>query len=317
MENSNEKARYQRANQLDLVDYLAKLGFEPKRKVGDKFYYLSPLRDEKTPSFKVERKKNIWADFGETPQPGKKVCGGTVIDFGMLYFRCSAAEFLNRLEQSLDLPIETPVKPKSKNISPDAHQQDENKITIIKSIPLQHPALLSYLKERRIPFSIANEYCKEVHFMLYGKPNFAIGFQNKDGGYELRNKYFKGSSSPKNFTHFQFGPDPGQKVAIIEGFFSFLSYMTLVPPEDRQGEDVVVLNSLVFFESARPLFEKYKVNDLYLDNNRQGKKVTAYARSLDKKLYKDKSYVFRGYDDFNHLHCNFGLTPKKNRKLSP
>jgi hypothetical protein len=314
MENSYEQQRYQRANQVDLVDYLAKLGFEPKRKVGNKYYYLSPLREEKTASFKVERKQNIWADFGAPPQPGKKVCGGTMIDFGMLYYNCTAPEFLERLEQSLDLPISPQTKARAKTSTQP--ESEEDKISILKIIPLEHPALLSYIAERRIPFHIANEYCKEVHFSLHGKANFAIGFKSKDGGYELRNKYFKGSSSPKNFTHLQMGAEPAKQVAIFEGFFSFLSYVTLIPPDDRQGQDVMVLNTLVFFESARPVLENYKTVNLFLDNNAPGKKVTAYARSINQKLYKDRSAVYKKYDDFNDLHCHFGDPKKKRQNLS-
>lgn len=52
------------ARQFDLVDYLASLGYQPQKVKGADYWYLSPLREERTPSFKVNRGKNIWYDHG-------------------------------------------------------------------------------------------------------------------------------------------------------------------------------------------------------------------------------------------------------------
>ena len=79
------------ARQLDLVEYLQDLGHHPQKIRGNDYWYLSPLRSEKTASFKVNRKLNLWYDHGL----GK---GGSLIDFGMLYFNCSVKEFLERLQ---------------------------------------------------------------------------------------------------------------------------------------------------------------------------------------------------------------------------
>ena len=43
-------------------------------------------------------------------------------------------------------------------------------------------------------------FAGKLTFRLYDKKHTAIGFQNSAGGYELRNEYFKGSSSPKDIT---------------------------------------------------------------------------------------------------------------------
>jgi hypothetical protein len=48
-------------------------------------WYLSPLREEKTPSFKVDRRINVWYDHGT----GK---GGDLIDFGTLFYRCTVEQ---------------------------------------------------------------------------------------------------------------------------------------------------------------------------------------------------------------------------------
>src|SRR5829696_1689253 len=80
------------ANGFDLVDYLLQLGYKPQKIRGDDWWYLSPLRQEKMPSFKVDRKLNLWYDHGI----GK---GGNLVDFGVLFFRCSVKEFLQKLTE--------------------------------------------------------------------------------------------------------------------------------------------------------------------------------------------------------------------------
>ena len=73
----------EQANQMDLVDYLHSIGHQPKKISGNDYWYLSPLRDEKEPSFKVNRNKNVWYDHGL----GK---GGTLVDFAMEYYHCNS-----------------------------------------------------------------------------------------------------------------------------------------------------------------------------------------------------------------------------------
>ncbi len=52
------------ANQIDLANYLYSLGIQPQKIRNNDYWYQSPLRDEKTPSFKVNRTLNAWYDFG-------------------------------------------------------------------------------------------------------------------------------------------------------------------------------------------------------------------------------------------------------------
>jgi hypothetical protein len=80
------------AKQIDLVDYLAALGHYPKKARNNYYWFLSPLREEKTPSFKVNRNINAWYDHGI----GK---GGDLVDFGILYFKCSVSNFLKHLSE--------------------------------------------------------------------------------------------------------------------------------------------------------------------------------------------------------------------------
>ena len=46
------------AKQLRIVDYLASLGYHPQSVTSKQYWYLSPLRNERTPSFKVNDRLN-------------------------------------------------------------------------------------------------------------------------------------------------------------------------------------------------------------------------------------------------------------------
>lgn len=81
-------------NKLDLVEYLFSLGFRPIKIRGNNYWYISPLRNEKEASFKIDRSKNIWYDHGA----GK---GGSVIDFVMQYFACDISTTLQKIADTI------------------------------------------------------------------------------------------------------------------------------------------------------------------------------------------------------------------------
>src|SRR5436853_6196032 len=75
----------------DIVDYLSALGFKPSKVSRNDYWYILPFRNEKTASFKVNRSLNRWYDFGD----GK---GGNLVDFGILFHRCSVTDFLRKMK---------------------------------------------------------------------------------------------------------------------------------------------------------------------------------------------------------------------------
>ena len=61
------------ANEINIAGFLLSRGINPNKTVGNSFWYCSPIRNEHTPSFKVNRDKNLWYDFGTAT-------GGSLID---------------------------------------------------------------------------------------------------------------------------------------------------------------------------------------------------------------------------------------------
>jgi hypothetical protein len=170
--------------------------------------------------------------------------------------------------------------------------------------PVLEPWLCRYLKQRRIEKSVANKYCYEVEFINGEKEKIfkAIGFKNNAGGYELRNEYFKGSSSPKYISYFG---NEADNITVFEGFFDFMSYQSLHQNQDQLLTNFLVLNSTSFFQRSLLLMEKHDAIHLYLDNDLTGKRWTDLALKRSPK-FKDESSLYKGYKDINDWMVNFG-----------
>ncbi len=283
------------ARQTDMIDYLSKIGYEAAKIRNNDYWYLSPLRDEKIPSFKVNKKLNRWYDHGL----GK---GGNIIDFALQYHNCTIGELLNLLSNvsSFHQPLQAPAE--------QIRSSEECKIKIIKEAPLLSFALVRYLQKRKIPLEVAERFCRQLRYELNGKEYFGIGFKNNSGGYEIRNPYSKLSSSPKDITTFNNG---AKEAAVFEGFTDFLSFMAIHENQQQNNHDFVILNSVSFFEKARPFMEEHETIKLYLDNDTTGQNYSRYALSLSNK-YKDESHLYKLYKDFNEWLVNFGKAQKKN-----
>ena len=145
------------------------------------------------------------------------------------------------------------------------------------------------------------------------KTYIAIGFKNNAGGYELRNEYFKGSSSPKYIT---FLDNSANKVTVFEGFFDFISYQTIHQNQQQDLTNFLVLNSLSFFERSLLLMEKHQSIHLYLDQDEAGRKNTKLALKRSAH-FKDESKLYKGHKDLNDWLINFGkLNMQKNVRPS-
>ena len=282
------------ARQIDLVEYLSALGHDPTKIQNENYWYLSPLRKEKTASFKVNRIKGLWFDFGIG-------LGGDILDFGVFFHKCNVSDLLRRLTDSSPTQLfhfhpQSLIPETTLYAYGEKEKETRSKIVITDTRPLTSFSLLKYLESRGIPIEIAKRYCKEVDFILYDKIQTAIGFQNDLGEYELRNKDFKASSSPKTIRFIDNGsPD----ISVFEGFFSFLSFQTINENIEAPITNYLVLNSLSFFEKSTELMEKHKTVQLFLDRDKAGTTQTIKALERNKSIYIDKSIFYKDHKDLN------------------
>ncbi|NJY61433.1 DNA primase [Salinimicrobium sp. CDJ15-81-2] len=268
----------ERARNICIVKTLAKLGHFPIRKSEKEAWFLSPLRSETQASFSVSLIKNLWYDFGI----GK---GGSAIDLIMALENCSAYEAAQSLQENIPL-----------SFSPEKISDKRNSVQIKQINELKHPALIQYLTSRKIPLQIGQTFCHEVWYYLNNKTYFAIGLSNDAGGYELRNKFFKCSTSPKTVSTFLRGY---KRLVITEGMFDFLS-LKVLDDELFSSSDIVVLNSIGNINLIPEEWNHYSEIYLLLDNDQAGRTAT---KQLLKKFSNavDESQFYFDFKDLNDM----------------
>lgn len=268
--------------QIPIRDYLARSGIFPSTERVSHGVYLSPYRQERDPSFRVDSHKNLWYDFGTGE-------GGSIIDLVMKIEHCNCKEAIRLLEgQSLTniIPIVPPHTPE--------REIQRTPIEILNIEEITMPELLTYANERGIDTTTLHLYCSEIHYRI-GYADFrAIGFRNDSEGWELRNRERKISNSPKDITTIDRG---STRIAVFEGFFDFLSAIMLGIGNQI---DILVLNSVSNLQRATAYLLHHKAIDLFLDNDEAGRRATRQVAEIatSSRIY-DYAPQYGQYNDLN------------------
>lgn len=282
------------ANQITISGFLVSKGIYPDKTQGNMFWYRSPIRNEDTASFKVDRMKNIWFDYGMGT-------GGHLIDLVCKMFGVDVSGAL------LVIAGLSPADPSLSFFEKPDPSKPESSIKILKIQQLQNKTLIQYLISRKVNVSIASKFVEEVHYSAYTgqiKPYFAIGFKNDKGGYELRNGFktenfpsgFKGACSPKAITTI-----PGQNssaVNVFEGFMDLLSALTYFKT-DRPKCDIVVLNGVGLVKDFIKIMGSYSKINLFLDLDPAGKKTADFILEQRPDAINRSEIIHSGFKDFN------------------
>ena len=296
----------QDAKQIKLADYLQSLGYTPVKQQGKSLWYKSPLRNESDASFKVNTELNQWYDFGI----GK---GGNIIALAAeLYHSENVAYLLERIAER------TPyIRPASFSFGEQkAHNSSFQSVQVGE---LSSPALIDYLRGRGINIELAKRGCKELRFEHNGKPYFAIGFPNMAGGYELRNRYFKGCLAPKDITHIRQQGKQRAVCYLFEGFMDYLSFLTIRvssnPDEPRTNEqDYMVLNSVTNLSKAEQLLRPYSRIGCFLDNDQAGQRAYENLKKMFGNRLQDMSHHYKEHKDLNEYLCHRNQAKQAEKK---
>ena len=268
----------QHIKQISISDYLQQQGYAPARVQGIHYWYYSPLRNERTPSFKVNTERNQWYDFGSGEH-------GDIIDLVCALHRCTISEAIRLLSGAKQVAHQEFSFGGERKIS-------ERKLEILSAQPLSNPYLLRYLAARAIPLPVASAYCSEVLFQNMKRTYYAIGFINDALGWEIRNMYFKGCVAPKAITTIKRGTD---RLQIFEGFMDFLSWQTLNP---SLACDTIILNSLALLPRIQEKIKGYKQVESFLDNDDAGRKSFEVLKQFYPQII-DGSVRYRTHKDIN------------------
>lgn len=274
-------------SQSSIVELLARLGFQPVPRRGRENMYRSMLRDDdSTPSFSVNDELGVWYDHGT----GK---GGNIIDFGLAFWKTlNFQEVVLRINEIFGQAIpqhRVEIRPRVALKLPHYRVED------VKPIGT-HPAITAYLKGRGV-FNQAKGCLKEVYYFVEDEKGlkkhfFAAGWQNEHGGWEVRNRYFKGCIGQKGIT---FINGHAKNVAVFEGYLDYLSWKYENPGVDHS---IIVLNSLTMLRAAIGKAKAFSSIDIYFDRDKPG---VQHTRELIKCLpyATDRSNVYEAHNDYN------------------
>ena len=291
------------AKEIPIAEILSRLGITPRKTTPGKQLYLSPVRNEKNPSFYVYLKDNRWHDYGD----GR---GGDPIDFARAFLKFTreadtTADALRWIKNIGLGPYEfTPV-----HHEPPA--PEEPSLILKKSTPLQHVGLRRYLEQRGIPLDIAHRHLKEirVHNQNTGRSFSALGFANEEGGYELRNPFFQGSLGAKAISFIR-GNDPKpDSIHLFEGVMDYLSVITQLHGKSLTG-DAIITNSVSMLKQAIPYIQNYGYRQAHtwFDNDLAGEKATVamveYFKTQADLTHTPMNKVYAPHKDVNAWHMH-------------
>jgi len=298
--------------QTSIVNLLSRLGYEPKKVSGKEHFYCSMLRDSDTkPSLCVNSELDVWFDHGM----GK---GGNVIDFGLLYWKNYAFhEVLTEIIKVCNMDLDRLSAPVGKINELSRKRRPVKipnyKIEEIKALGTNY-AITDYIKSRCI-WNVAQKRLKEVYYYVTDEKHmkkdfFAAGWQNENGGWEVRNKYFKGCLGRKGLTFISGSSD---HVSVFEGYMNYLSWLS----ENMASTDtVIVLNSIAFLSAGIKRAIPYQKVHLYFDLDPSGEEATRLFQSAIPTAI-DQSHIYKGYNDYNEkLQVEFARL-LANKNISP
>ena len=251
------------AKEISIHDYLERKGYKVRKVYPSEVAYIAEYRGEKTPSLMVSKDGMLFHDWGMDQ-------GGSIIDLSMLITGSSnIAIALHDIEETMGLnyiaarPATSPLTTEREHMS--AYEE-------VEILPLVSRALFDYAASRSIPAQVLSTYCCEVHYRLRGHSLYSIGWANRSGGFELRNALpqGKGAIAPKDIT--VVGDVPGCTCLVFEGFFDFLSSVTMGWLAD--GRTAVVLNSTTLAPKAIPVLQQAGEVHLWLDRDAAGRRAT-------------------------------------------
>ena len=262
---------------------LESFGIFPVKENPKTAFYFAIDREEKIPSLAVDFVKNKAFDFGN----GKSY---DLISIVQQINKCSVSEALKYLSK-LDFTVQNELKYHENNT------QISNHILEIKEI--QHPALIQYLKSRRV-FEQKHRI-KEIHYELKGRKFFGIGFQNNSGGFEIRNLHSKICLGKKDVTLIVNDKKSKNEIVVFEGFFDYLTYRNL-ENSDNSNCDCLVLNSTAMLFKVEEKLKQYEKISLFLDNDKNGKSVKSKIQSQYRNV-EDCSLIYHDFKDLNEWFC--------------
>jgi hypothetical protein len=293
----------EQAKAIPISVILDKLNLTPQRTSGHKQLYFSPLRREKTASFWVDTKTNLWCDFGDS-----KWKGGDGIHLVRAYLdseneNCAVTDALRWLKNM------TGFVPAIRAVSDQDDTPTEKTLMIAQTGKITQRKLIEYANERGIPLSVLTQQFEQaiVRNNKTGKKFYTLCMRNDLKGYELRNAYFKGCVGKKYITFMRGTTDKPNGINIFEGAFDYLS---VIAQQEGQylANDSIILHSLGNLKKATAYIRNYGYRNCFtwMDNDKAGQEATKaweeFCKTEEGLCHVPMNYLYKPYKDVNAAH---------------
>ncbi len=265
-----------------MEEVLQILGHHPTKQNEKEAWFLNPFGNENHASFKLNKRLNIWYVHSAG-------IDGNNIDFMKKYLNASISEALQWAENQNFSSFQNQKKSNRK------FESFAKKYEIIEVKEIGHPALLEYLKSRKVENQ--TEFLIEIHYRMYDKNYFGIGFKNDSEGFEIRNAYSKICLGKKDMTTIE---NDSNTIRIFEGFFDFLSFKNLENFLEKEPSDYIILNSVSMVNKIQNSIQNYENIELYFDNDEAGNRAVEMIKSENENT-EDCRVLYSDFKDLNDL----------------
>ena len=283
-------------NTIPLEEVLLSLGHLPTKQSEKEAWFLNPFAKENHASFKINKNLNYWYLHSEG-------IGGKNVDFMKRYLKASVNEVLVWAENQNYSSFHR------QNISHSKLENLSKNYDIFEIKNVQHPALLEYLKERKVENQ--TEFLKEIHYQMNDKNYFGIGFKNDSYGYEIRNKYSKICLGKKDISTIK---NSSNSLRIFEGFFDFLSFKSIEKSLESNSSDYLILNSVSMISNIKNSLGNYEKVELYFDNDEAGNRAVEMIKNENKDV-EDCRVLYSDFKDLNDWLVHKNLSNERQVKL--
>ncbi|SUX46641.1 toprim domain-containing protein [Chryseobacterium indoltheticum] len=282
-------------NTISLEEVLLSLGHLPTRQNEKEAWYLNPFASESQASFKLDKRLNAWYLHSEG-------VGGNNSDLMKKYLNASISEVLIWAEAQNFSSFH------QQNISNQKLEIIPKNYEIIEIKNVQHPALLEYLKSRKVENQI--DFLDEIHYRMNDKNYFGIGFKNDSSGYEIRNKYSKICLGKKDISTIK---NSSNSLRVFEGFFDFLSFQNVETFLEKEPSDYIILNSVAMIHNIKSSLGNYENIELYFDNDDAGNRAVEIIR-IENKNAQDCRVLYSDFKDLNDWQVHKNPSPGRQVK---
>lgn len=258
---------------VSMTGLLSRLGFEPTKNSGNETFYQNVFDGAKCNtrnSLRVNLELDAWFD----KDLGR---GGNIVDFGLAYW-----QNLNRLEVIQKISeLSNMVITKSNAASPGGRKRLAVKIPhyhVQEIRPIGgNSQICSYLSAEGL-LDIPNDQLNEVYYYAIDqkgirKDFFSAGWQNENGGWEVRSWYYSGCIGRKGLTFI-----PGKENSVLV-FEDLPHYLSLLGKEKIKGPNILILNSPDFLNAAVHRASRFDEASAFLSSDQLN---VDFMKSLEK-----------------------------------